>query len=313
MANEINIGVQIKSHGPWPDISKMFVGFDFSDYANKEAIPVELRFKDMVVFENLSGTVKEYQLKTATADENFVETTKIDKATQAAKAAEGISIGGFYAYDQGLTFGITKADTIHPVLDGTEAVLLQGYNEKISFNAGKVVDANITAEANPSADLLEIECSAVHGLSDGDLVVLTNMNNAAHDGTTKVTVVNTTKFTCDDIDYVAGAGASAGSVFMPAFLQIPASGSDGAYKIDLSITGTPGAAGKNWQFAVYVDNSIQDPLVTEITTIAVLTNISLTGIVLLAANQRVWVSAKNITDNSDFTISYMSFSIHKIN
>jgi archaellum component FlaG (FlaF/FlaG flagellin family) len=313
MANEINIGVQIKSHGPWPTIEKMYCGFAFSDYVTKEAIPEDLRFRDMVVFENTIDGVKEYILDQGVKDADYVEKTKIDETTRAAKAAEGIAMGSFYAYDQGLAFGITKTDTLHPVLDDSEVALVDGYAEKISFIPGNVTDSNITAEANPSAAVLEIECSKGHQLSNGDLVVLVNMNNAGHDGVTRVTVVDTTKFTCDDIEYVAGAGASAGSVLLPAFLRIPVSGSDGAYHITLSITGTPGAAAKNWQFAVMVERSVQEPLVTEITTVATPMNISLNGICQLSANQRVWVSAKNLTDTSDFTISYMNLSIHKIN
>jgi len=60
--------------GPKPADVKMFVGdCQYSDYARKEDIPEELRFKGMVVYEMLADVYKKWRLETGTEDVDFIE------------------------------------------------------------------------------------------------------------------------------------------------------------------------------------------------------------------------------------------------
>jgi hypothetical protein len=48
----------------------------------------------------------------------------------------------------------------------------------------------------------QLQCTSVaHGLATGDTVVLSDMGDSAHDGSTVVTVDDANTFTCDDIAY----------------------------------------------------------------------------------------------------------------
>jgi len=310
MGRAINLGRPIVTHGPWMDLSKMFVGFDFSEYATKEDIPRDLRFVDMVVFEKSTGEVKEYHLEGGTGDELFVDKTKVDADNFKAVSENFLAYGSFYAYNKTIPFNIVKANTYHALCLVTAGDFTEGYTNIVAFNEGRIVDANITSEADSSGKLL-ITCSAAHALSTGDLVVLVNMNNAGHDKPTIITRVDATSFTCDDINYVANAGNSAGIVTVPAYLQ-PVTNAGGIYFVSLNIDGTAAAANKAWKWEVNKNINAVDAIVSERLSTNTLASLSTSGIIELAENDKLWISAKNITDTTDYVIKNMNFNIHKI-
>lgn len=310
MGAEINIGVPIKTHGPWPDFNRMFVGFAFSDYITKEDIPVDLRFRDMIVFENTVDGVKEFHLKGSTADESYVDKTKLDDENYKSKLAALEAYGSFYAYDKAIPFNIVKANTYHPLCTVTADDFIAGYGNQFAFVEGRIVDSNILAEADNGGYLL-ITCSAAHGLSNNDLVVLMNMNNAGHDKPTRISVVDSTSFICDDIVYVAGAGTSSGVVTQPAYLEAGIS-ETGIFLASFNINGAAAAANKTWKWELNINVSPVDSIVSERYSTNTIAALTASGLISIEPNDRIWISGKNITDTSDYTIKHMNLNIHKI-
>jgi hypothetical protein len=228
-----------------------------------------------------------------------------------AQIAAHSKYGGFYAYNKAILLNILVADTYQAVRLVTAGDIVTGLVNGFTFYAGRSVDANITSEGNPSASILLITCSANHGLTTGDLVVLGNMNNASHNKPTRVTVTGLTTFTCDDISYIGGAGASAGTVEQPAYLQA-SSGSAGVYQANIKIDGTASNLSKAWKFEANINITPQDNVVTERTSTATLATMSAFGLITIAGGDRVWISAKNGTDTSDYTIQNLNLNLIKV-
>lgn len=311
MTAEINIGVPIKTHGPWPDLSRMYVGFAFSDYVTKEDIPVDMRYRDMIVFEKTGDGIKEYHLLSSTADESYVDKTKLNEASFRVSADAIAMHGSFFAYEKAIAFNIIKANTYHPICTiSTDDLVVSDSMNGFSFTPGRIVDANITSEANATG-LLEITCSAAHGLNTGDIVVLVNMNNAGHDKTTIITKVDNTKFTCDDIPYIAGAGNSAGVVTQPAYLE-SAQDTDGVFFVSFNINGTAAASNKVWKFELNNGILPVDSVVSERLSTNTIASLTASGIITVKPYERIWISGKNVTDTTDYTVKHMNLSLHKI-
>jgi hypothetical protein len=229
----------------------------------------------------------------------------------AAQIAAHSRYGEFRAYNKAILLNILVADTYQAVRLVTAGDIVTGLVNGFTFYAGRSVDANIASEGNPSASILLITCSANHGLTTGDLVVLGNMNNASHNKPTRVTVTGLTTFTCDDISYIGGAGVSAGTVEQPAYLQA-SSGSAGVYQANIKIDGTASNLSKAWKFEANINITPQDNVVTERTSTATLATMSAFGLITIAGGDRVWISAKNGTDTSDYTIQHLNLNLIKV-
>lgn len=222
--------------------------------------------------------------------------------------------GGFYAYDKAIPFQISVSDTYHALHLVTAGDFTAGLLFGFTFFAGRAVDANITSEANGTGGKLRIVCSGVHGLATGDLVVLGNMNNAGHNKPTTITTDATnptTEFLCNDITYISGAGASAGTVDIPAYLKAGI-GYGGTYHLGFTIDGTAAAANKNWKFEVNENITPFDNLVSERTSSNTLASMTATGNIQISENDKIWLSGKNITDTSDYTIKNFNINLFRI-
>jgi hypothetical protein len=221
---------------------------------------------------------------------------------------------GMYAYNKTIAFNITVADTYHAVHLVTAGDIVSGTLNNWTFAAGRVVNANITSEASGTGGKLRIVCFAAHGLTTGNLVVLGNMNNAGHNKPTRITTDGTnptTEFLCDDITYVAGAGASAGTVDEPAQL-IAGSTAAGIYSATVNINGTAANQNKVWKFELNTNVSANDNIVTERYSTNTLASMSTSGLITVAAGDKIWISGKNITDTTDYTIKHLNLYLFKV-
>jgi hypothetical protein len=241
--------------------------------------------------------------------------------TQLLSTISDISLyGGFYSYKKSIPFNITVADTYQAfrlVTAGDVLVSPAGING-FTFNAGRVVDPNIASEANGTGGKLRIICNIPHLLTTGDIVVIGNSGtaggNAAHNKPTFITTDGTnptTEFLCDDINYVAGAGASAGTVDEPSHLHASV-GSAGIYTATFVIDGTAINANKSWKWELNTNLIANDNIVSERTTTNTLANMSSSGNIVVADGDIIWLSGKNITDTTDYTIKNMNLHVHKI-
>jgi len=222
--------------------------------------------------------------------------------------------GELYAYNKTIAMSITVQDTYHGIHLVTAGDIVTGECSGFEFYAGRVVDANITSEADGTSHKLRIVCSAAHGLSSGALVILGNMNNAGHNKPTTISLDGTnptTEFLCEDITYVAGAGTSAGTVIVPAYLRAEV-GADGVYSVNLTIIGTAAAINKYWKFELNSEITAHDNIVTERFSTATLATMSASGLIDVVAGDRIWISGKNITDTGDYSIKHLNLSLSKV-
>jgi hypothetical protein len=232
-------------------------------------------------------------------------------ATVATAVSALARYGGFYAYNKAIPFQITVSNVYHALHLVTAGDLVGGLMSGFTFNAGRVVDSNITSEGNPSGTLLLITCAANHGLTTGQIVMLGNMNSASHDLPTRVTVTGLTTFTCDNVPYVTGAGASAGTVIEPAHL-LASTGSAGIYQATFTLDGTAAAANKDWKFELNNNVTAQDNIVTERLSTNSLASMTSTGHITIADGDRLWLSGRNATDTGDYTVKNCNVSLHRI-
>ena len=82
-----------------------------------------------------------------------------------------LRFAGFYAYNKAIAFNIVTADVYHAFGLRTASDFTAGLLRGWTFDAGRVVDSNITSEANTGGKL-RIVCSAAHGLVNGDVVTV---------------------------------------------------------------------------------------------------------------------------------------------
>jgi hypothetical protein len=216
---------------------------------------------------------------------------------------------GFYVYNKSVAFNITVADTYHAFCEKTGGDVTPGLLSGWTQYDGRVVSNDIVSEGDGSPKLV-IEATS-HGLLTGDLVVLGNMNNAAHNKPTRITKTTDNIFSCDDINYVAGAGASSGTVMVPSYLMAGAN-SAGVYTASFCIGGTASNANKNWKWELNINILAQDNIVTERNSTNSLAAQSSCGHITIAVGDRVWLSGKNITDTTDYTVKNLNVHLHKI-
>ena len=222
--------------------------------------------------------------------------------------------GEFYAYNQSILFGITVADTYHAFYQTSGDTLTQGNIAGFTFYAGTLTDANITSEASGTGSKLRIVCSAAHSLTTGMLVVIGNANNAGHNKPTRITTDGTnptTEFLCDDITYVDGAGASAATVARPAYLQASI-GSAGVYRCSVNINGTASNINKAYKFELNKNITALDNIATERNTTNTLASMSASGLATIADGDKIWLSAKNATDTTDYTVKNMNINLNRV-
>lgn len=221
-------------------------------------------------------------------------------------SSDGARQGEMTAYSLGTALGIASANVYHGVY-GLSAGTLSGW----TFDAGRVVDSNIVNEIDGSPQL-RIETSATHGLTTGDIVTLSGMNNSGHDGPTAITVISTTIFSCDDIAYVAGAGSSSGAVVEPAYLEADST-AGGSYLCNMSVSGQSAVSTKTYKFEMFINATDQDTIVAEITPGSTATaSGSSAGFLTIAEGDRVWLAVEGQTDGTDFTVEHVNVNLHRI-
>jgi len=222
--------------------------------------------------------------------------------------------GGFYAYNKAIPFNITVANTYHALYQVTAADLTQGLLLNFTFNAGRLVDPNILREENGTGGKLRIICNTTHGLATGDLVVLGNMITATNNKPTRITLDGTnptTEFLCDDISYAGGTQTSAGTVTAPAYL-LAGAGAGGVYCASFTVDGTAAQLNKVWKWEFNLGILPQDNIVSERNSTTSLTSMTSTGNIAVVAGDKLWLSAKNSTDTSDYVIKNLNINLHKI-
>jgi hypothetical protein len=219
-----------------------------------------------------------------------------------------------YSYGKAILFNITVAATYHALCLVTAGDIVTGLVNGWTFYAGNIVSANITSEANGTGGKLRLVIGAAHGLTTGDLVVIGKANDLGHNKPTRITTDATnptTEFLCDDITYVAGAGNSDATVTRPAYLKAGVNAA-GVYLATLTLDGTASNSGKAWKWELNTNILPNDNVVTERTSTNSLTSMTTAGLITIAAGDKVWISGKNSTDITDYTVKNFNLNIVKV-
>ena len=251
--------------------------------------------------------------KTSYTDTYSITATNVQTAIDKLVLGAVKCYAGMYAYDKAIPFNITVKDTYHALALVTASDIVTGLLSGWTFNAGRIVDANITSEADTGGKL-RIVCSAAHGLSNGDLVVIGKANNAGHNKPTVISVDGTnptTEFICDSITYVAGAGASAATVTAPAYLKA-GTGAAGVYNASFTLDGTASSSNKDWKWELNTNLLPNDNIVSQRLSTNTLASMTSSGNIAVADGDKIWLSGKNITDTSDYTVKNMNINLHRI-
>lgn len=220
--------------------------------------------------------------------------------------------GEMYVYNKSIPLQINTADTYHAFHQVTAGDITSGLTNNFTINTGRVVDADITSEAN-NGGKLQIVTSANHLLTTGDIVVITNANDTGHNKKTRVTVDNATTFTCQDINYVAGAGTSAAVVDLPAHFKYTGTPTRN-FIFNFCLSGNSASANKVFKIEAVKNITDLDNIVVENKySTADIQNVSQRGAVQLSTNDIVWIQFINMTgDTTDFTVKHLNITIRTL-
>lgn len=226
--------------------------------------------------------------------------------------ANANAYGEIYTYDKSVAFNIVTTNKYHAFKAVAGGDIVNNGLNGWTWDAGRVVDADITSEADNGSGLLRIVTSGAHSLSNDDIVVLVNMNDLAHDDACLVAVIDGTTFDCSNISYSSGAGTSSGRVDEPAYLEAGANAS-GDYFALLNIDGTAANLNKDWKWELNKGITPYNNIVTERNTTNTLAQMTTGGLITgIVPGDRIWLSGKNITDTTDYTVKNFSLSVHKL-
>lgn len=191
------------------------------------------------------------------------------------------------------------------------------YHAITGFSAGSSCDGAtflasatgaITDTANNGGVL---RCTDVgHGLTTGQYITLNGMGDIAHNGVTRVTVIDVDTFDADNIVY--SSDNDTGSWQRGSSLTIDP-GHGGIYTGGFAITANSAAANKNFKFEVYGNATPYDEFAVE----ALFPNnsknaVSSGGIGLLEAGTVMWLATENTTDSTNITIVHANLHLVKL-
>jgi len=218
-------------------------------------------------------------------------------------------IGEFYSTDKSYSFGISVANVWHGMTSPAVGDVLPGSLLGWTFDPGRLC-ANVASEADGSP-LLRVNCATAHGLTDDDLVILGSMNSTMHDIPTRVTRINATDLLCNDVPYASSAGASSGTVKVPAHLRAGPY-SDGIYDQIFRISATASPSAKLFKFIISVETA-EAPNTLSTLEIAGATAVPIAnGPIVVKAGDRVWPKVMNTTNATDITVLDCNFRLHRI-
>ena len=223
------------------------------------------------------------------------------------------SYGGFYSYDKAATMiiPIDTANTYHVLRSISASDTIIGLLSGFTFNQGRLVDTDITNIKNGAGGKLQIECSTPHTLTTGDIVAISKENRVAgHNMITRITYVDATQFTCDQIDYAGGTQTSTAAITEPAYLQA-ATGKDGIYHASFSCAFTATNA-RVIKMEVNVGILPYDNVVAERTATGTIDTFGCNGNISIAAGDRIFISMKNTGGVEDITITHCNLNLHRI-
>lgn len=221
--------------------------------------------------------------------------------------------GGFYTYNKAATMiiPIDTADVYHAIRSVTAGDILTSAVDGFTFNQGRLVDADIANIKNGAGGKLQIECSGAHALTTGDIVCITKENRVAGNNmVTMITKVDSTQFTCDQIDYAGGTQTSTAVISEPAYL-LASAGTSGTFHANISCNFT-GTNARVIKMELNVGGTPSDEGSVAITANGTIQAVSSSSNVSIAAGDRIFITCKNVGGVEDITITNGNMNLHRL-
>ena len=208
-----------------------------------------------------------------------------------------------YMYDATQTITIDAVDQYHAVIGFSTGSHMSGW----TFTASST--GAITDTANNGGTL---RCTDVaHGLTTGQYISLTGMGDAAHVGSTAVTVIGADTFDCDDITY--NSDGDTGNWQRGSSLTADTN-SDGHYYLSWAASIQSAANNKNFKFELVKNNTDLDEFAAE-RKMAIqddLGSIASGGIVEVTAGDVIWLQVEGTTDATNLVIEHANVHLYRI-
>jgi hypothetical protein len=206
--------------------------------------------------------------------------------------------GEMYAYENANLLTIDTVNVYHAIQgSGLGAGVLSGF----TFHAG--ITGAIASVADGGGGTV-IVTDVGHGLTSGDIITIHASTD--YDGTYSITRIDDDTFRITAAWTATHTGSwHRGDNLKPTYA--------GTYKIAMSLTAFAAVANKTFKFEMNKNVTPLDNIVVSRKFSSTdYTPMSASGLVILAANDIIWVSCVDQTDGTDITIRHMNVSIHKL-
>lgn len=223
--------------------------------------------------------------------------------------------GEMYTYDKAVSLAIVTANAFHAYHLIAAGDIVTGLCNGWTFNAGRVVDANITSitSSGGGSPKARITCSGVHSLTTGDIVVLTGATAAGYNDKTRITTFSTTVFDCDDIPYVADENPSAANVVEPAHLKCTLATAQ-VFRAAFCLAGASALAAKIFRFELVQNVTGLENIVGEsVFSGTTVQQVAQTGLVTVNTGDKIWMQCLNVSgDTTDFVVKHFQLNVARL-
>ena len=205
---------------------------------------------------------------------------------------------------------ILHDNSIEMVIDSNDKqhalrLFLAGDLEEWTFDAGSTGAITNTADNGGTLRITDVG----HGLVTGNIVTITGLSTAAQNDVTVITRIDDDTFDCADITFVTGSETGTwnrGSSLIAGVL------STGKCLVQLGISAISAAITPEITYHIYINTTQQqgDAIQFDLKTSAGRGFMS--QIVTIAANDIVWVSVLETSNNINITNIFSNLNLHKL-
>ncbi len=210
--------------------------------------------------------------------------------------------GDMHAHENAIATVINTVNIPHLV----QGIFAAELTSRFIFSSGST--GAITNTSDNGSGKLRIT-SASHGLVTGAILSTSGLTTVAQNNITKITVINSSTFDCDDINFDTGSETG----FWYEGDKLTASqGSDGIYKAEFNSFGVTAIANKIFKFGFFNNTLFKDNIEAKRKFASLdIGSFSGGGFIDISAGDILTFGVFGITDTTNFTIQHASLLLHK--